>query len=287
MAVYGIAGTKSPAERFAGGDKTITYEIMMPDGKALQGCTSHDLGQNFSKAFNWTVLDTKGEKLYPWQNSWGFTTRSIGALILAHGDDRGLMFPPAIAPVQIVIVPIFKSETKNNVQTYAHEITKSLAKFRVECDEREGETAGFKFNKWELKGVPIRLEIGQKEMEQKTATIARRDTGKKQTVSIAEFSKTIDAILQNMQKTLLAKHKEFTESHTHTVESYDEFKKIMKTERGFIKALWCENSECEHAIKQETKATTRCLPLDAKSKKGECIFCKKPAQHQWLFAQSY
>ncbi|PIR26115.1 MAG: proline--tRNA ligase [Candidatus Brennerbacteria bacterium CG11_big_fil_rev_8_21_14_0_20_43_10] len=287
MAIYGIVGTKSVAERFAGGDKTITYEIMTPDGKALQGCTSHDLGQNFSKAFNWTVLDKKGEKLYPWQNSWGFSTRSIGALILAHGDDRGLMFPPAIAPVQIVIVPIFKSETKNNVRTYAREVAKYISKFRVEYDEREGETAGFKFNKWELKGVPIRVEIGQKEMEQKTATIVQRDTGEKQTIALSELTKTIGAILHNMQKTLLAKHKQFTELHTHTVDSYDEFKKIMKTERGFIRAFWCENPECERAIKQETKATTRCLPLNAIKEKGVCVHCGNPAIHRWLFAQAY
>lgn len=283
MALYGIKGIKSESEKFAGAKQTFTYEMLMPDGKALQGCTSHDLGQNFAKAFDWFVQDKEGQKLYPWQNSWGFSTRSIGGLIMTHSDDSGLILPPAIAQFQVVIIPIPKSG--DDVMHYAKIQKEKLeAKgIRVKLDDKDGESAGFKFNVWEVKGVPVRLEIGEKEMQEGTVTALRRDTMEKSTIKIEEISK----ILVSIQTDLLARHKKFTEDHTYVVNSYDEFKNIMEGERGFLSAFWCEDAGCEAKIKQETKATTRCLPIDAKEEKGNCIGCGKPAVHRWIFAQSY
>ncbi len=283
MALYGIAGTKSETEKFAGAKQTFTYEMLMPDGKALQGCTSHDLGQNFAKAFDWFVQDKTGQKLYPWQNSWGFSTRSIGGLIMTHSDDSGLILPPAIAPIQVVIIPIPKSG--DHVMKYALAQKEALEAqgIRVKLDDKEGESAGFKFNGWEVKGVPVRLEIGDKEVEEGIVTMLRRDTMEKSKVKTEDVA----AVLVSMQKALLEKHKKFTIEHTHIVDSYDEFKRIMEGERGFLSAFWCEDAICEANIKHETKATTRCLPLDTKDEKGVCIACGKPATHRWIFAQSY
>lgn len=283
MALYGIKGIKSETEKFAGAAQTFTYEILMPDGKALQGCTSHDLGQNFAKAFDWSLQDKNGQKLYPWQNSWGFSTRSIGGLIMTHSDDSGLILPPAIAQYQVVIVPIPKSG--DSVMAYAKKQKEELEAFgiRVKLDDKDGESAGFKFNQWEVKGVPVRLEIGESEEKEQVVTLVRRDTMEKVKAQIGDVAGVLDA----MQKEMLARHKKFTEEHTHIVDSYDEFKRIMESERGFLSAFWCEDKTCEAMIKKETKATTRCLPLDAKEEKGACILCGKDASHRWLFAQSY
>lgn len=287
LAIYGVPGVKSESEKFAGAVRTFTYEILMPDGKALQGCTSHDLGQNFSHSFNWTVLDENNKPLYPYQNSWGFSTRSIGAFILSHGDDNGLFLPPQIAPIQIVVIPIFKVKTQNTIIAYSEKLKKILKRFRIEVDTRKGETAGFKFNKWELKGVPLRIEIGEKEMNSQTITIVRRDTGKKEEIKLDDASKRINRLFFEMQKQALERHKKFTEQNTREEDSYKKFKEIMKTTRGFIRAFWCENPDCEAKIKQETKATTRCLPLDAKKEEGRCIYCGGKASYRWLFAQAY
>ncbi len=283
MALYGIAGTKSESEKFAGADQTFTYEMLMPDGKALQGATSHDLGQNFAKAFEWFVQDEKGQKLYPWQNSWGFSTRSIGGLIMAHGDDQGLIMPPNIAPTQVILIPIPGSSQAT--QKYAVEQKKKLESLgvRVKCDDREGESAGFKFNKWEIRGVPVRLEIGDREAKKGIVTAVQRNRLQRTEIKTDE----VPAILKDIQDDLLSLHKKFTEDNTHVVDSYEEFKKIMEGSRGFISAFWCENKECEEKIKTETKASTRCLPLNTKEEKGSCIYCGKSAVHRWLFAQAY
>jgi prolyl-tRNA synthetase len=234
------------------------------------------------------VVDQNGEPLHPWQNSWGFSTRSIGALILSHGDDNGLLLPPAIAPVQIIVVPIVSGTGNDTVMAYAQKICGTLKPaFRVCLDTREGETPGFKFNKWELKGVPLRLEIGKREAEQKTATVVRRDTGEKQSVALAGLAAELKKLLAAMQQEAFARHKAFTETHTHDAKTYDELKDIMKGERGFIRAFWCENAACEKKIKDETKATTRCLPLDAKEESGTCVYCGAKATHRWLFGLSY
>jgi len=285
LGMYGIKGIKSNTEKFAGGNKTYTFESLMPNGKSLQACTSHDLGQNFSKSIDWTVQDQDGQKIFPYQNSWGFSTRSIGGLILAHGDENGLKLPPYIAPIQVVIIPIPGHKTALEKST---EIYNSLNKdFRVELDSYDGETAGFKFNKWELKGVPLRIELGDRDVVANSVIIVRRDTGEKITTSISELSSKINSLLLEIQNSLFAKHKKFTEDHTFSVDSYDEFKKIMGTSRGFIKAHWCENAECETQIKTDTKATTRCLPLDAPKEEGKCIKCGAPSHHRWIFGLSY
>ncbi len=283
MAIYGIIGTKSDTEKFAGGNLTYTFESLMPGGKSLQACTSHDLGQNFSKSWDWTVQDKSGKNVYPWQNSWGFSTRSIGGLILAHGDDDGLVLPPNIAPIQIIVVPI----PGQKLDDYLKKISQKLSDYRVKIDQLEGETAGFKFNKWEIKGVPVRLEVGQKEADQNQITLCRRDTKQKQTISLDNLSSEIEKILNDIQTNLFEKHKKFTQDNTHIVDTYDNFKKIMSTTKGFISAFWCQNPDCEAQIKADTKATTRCLPIDAKKETGVCVYCGKPATHRWLFGQSY
>ncbi|MBI3385770.1 proline--tRNA ligase [Candidatus Gottesmanbacteria bacterium] len=283
LALYGIAGLKSESEKFAGAKQTFSYEMLMPDGKALQGCTSHDLGQNFSKAFDWSVQDADGRQLFPWQNSWGFSTRSIGGLIMAHGDDSGLILPPNIAPIQVILIPIPGSSPDTIKYAIAQREELKKLGIRVKCDDKEGESAGFKFNKWEVRGVPVRLEIGDKEAKEGVVTAVRRDMMEKSKIRVGE----IPQILKVIQDSLLAKHKKFTEENTHKVTSYEEFKTIMAGKRGFISAFWCEEAGCETEIKQETKASTRCLPLGAKTEKGTCIHCGKPATHRWIFAQAY
>lgn len=285
LAIYGVAGVKSNQEKFAGADKTYTFEMLMPDGKALQGCTSHDLGQNFAKAFDWTVSGPEGERLYPWQNSWGLSTRSIGGLIMVHGDDNGIVLPPKIAPIQVVIIPIPGS---NKAIGYANDLRKSIsADFRCKVDLKIGETAGYKYNKWEVRGIPVRVEIGDEEVTKDEVTIVRRDTGEKVIVSRKGFNKKLEFLLDTIQNNLFDNHRKFTKDNTHVIDSYDEFKKLMSGKRGFISAFWCENADCEAKIKSETKASTRCLPLGSKEEDGKCIYCGKKATHRWLFAQAY
>jgi len=285
MSIYGIVGIKSDTEKFAGGHQSYTFEALMPNGKSLQASTSHDLGQNFSKSFDWTVQDKDGKKVFPYQNSWGFSTRSIGGLIMAHGDDNGLKLPPNIAPIQVAIVPIpgHKEAPKKAQEIY----TQLKPYFRLELDNYEGQTAGFKFNKWELKGVPLRLEIGDRDLINKTVLLVRRDNGEKIVVKLDKLKEKITEVLEDIQKSLFLKHKKFTQDNTHTVDSYDDFKKIMNTTRGFINAHWCQNAECEAQIKNETKATTRCLPLNSPKETGKCIHCGKESQQRWLFGLSY
>lgn len=285
MAMYGIKGVKSNSEKFAGAGKTFCFESLMPNGKALQAATSHDLAQNFSKSFNWTVQNQKGEKVYPYQNSWALSTRSIGGLIMVHGDDQGLVLPPNIAPIQIIIVPVPNQKNALELATKVHNDLKN--QFRTDIDLVDDETLGFKFNKWEIKGVPVRLEIGQKEIDDGEVTIFRRDTDEKQKINIKDLTSYLQNLLSDIQTSLFEKHKKFTADNTFLIDSYDEFKKIMSTTRGFISAHWCESAECEAAIKAETKATTRCLPLDAKEESSKCIHCGQPSTHRWLFAQSY
>lgn len=283
LALYGIAGKKSETEKFAGARQTYSFEMLMPDGKALQSCTSHDLGQNFAKAFDWTVQDENGKPIHPWQNSWGFSTRSIGGLIMVHGDDQGLIMPPNIAPIQVILIPIPDSSAETVHYAIAQRKKLEDLGVRVKCDDKEGESAGFKFNKWEVRGVPIRLEIGATEAKEGIVTAVRRDIFEKTKISVDE----IPAMLKEIQERLLEKHKKFTDDNTHEARSYEEFKKIMAGSRGFIRAFWCEEASCEAEIKIETKASTRCLPLNSKEEKGTCVHCGNPASHLWLFAQAY
>lgn len=285
MGMYGIIGVKSNAEKFAGGSQTYTFESLMPNGKSLQACTSHDLGQNFSQSINWTVQDSHGKSIFPWQNSWGLSTRSIGGLIMSHGDQKGLVLPPNIAPIQLVIVPI---PGHNLALDFSNKLFAELQKsYRVKLDATDGETAGSKFNKWEIKGVPVRLEVGDRDVAGNSVVVCRRDTGEKSSVTLEKLSSVLADIFKDIQLRLFEKHRLFTLENTHTVDSYDQFKQIMETSRGFIKAHWCENAECEAQIKADTKATTRCLPLDAIEEVGACVHCGQPSRHRWLFGLSY
>ena len=286
-----VIGRKSTTEKFAGANITYTLEALMPDGKALQLGTSHNLGDNFSRAFDIKFQDKEGKLQYAWQTSWAETTRVIGGLIMTQGDDKGLIMPPFIAPYQVVLLPIRKNkeEASQAHKDYVDSIFKELtdAGIRVHIDDRDGYSPGWKFNEWELKGVPVRIEIGQREVEEDVVTVARRDNGTKIKVQSSKIKTEVDSLLKDIHTTLFSKAKTFLEENTHTVDSYDEFKEIMKTKRGFLKALWCENAECEKKIKEETKASTRVLPVDAKEEKGVCILCGKAATHRWYFGQSY
>jgi len=290
LALPGFAGKKSETERFPGALDTFTYEMLMPDGKALQGCTSHDLGQNFSEVFEISFQDKDGKKKYVWQTCWGLSTRSIGALIMVHGDDQGLVLPPKIAPIQTVIIPIFEKKTTQEILAFCSKIKEDLEKggIRVELDNRTQYTPGWKFNEWELKGVPLRVEIGKKEIKENFVRVVRRDTNTDSRFEIQDLRFKIQRLLDEIQENLYKKAERSLEENTHEVgDNYEEFKKAMKGKRGFLWAFWCGNPKCEAKIKEETKATTRLLPSDAKKQKGKCIYCGKKAEHLWLFAQAY
>jgi prolyl-tRNA synthetase len=282
----GHIGVKSESEKFAGAKDSISFESLMPDGKALQSCTSHDLGQNFSKVFNIKFQDVDGESKYVWQTSWGFSTRSIGALILAHGDDNGLRLPPNVAPYQVVIIPVGDNA---NVISRCRVLLQELKDkdIRVILDDRDDETLGYKINKWELKGVPVRLEVGEKEISDNNITAVRRDNGVKGKIPLHDIVESIKNLLKNIQEDMLSESEKFLSDNTFSVDKFDELKKIMSGGRGFIKSHWCESPECEAKIKEETKATTRCKLLDEKEEPGKCVYCGKKSNYRWIFGQSY
>ncbi|MCA9392269.1 proline--tRNA ligase [candidate division WWE3 bacterium] len=285
-ALPGIVGKKSASEKFPGALETLTFESLMPGGKALQSCTSHDLAQNFSVPFDITFLDREGEQQHVWQTSWGFSTRSMGGFILAHGDDQGLVIPPAVAPYQVVILQVHETdEVATVVNNLASELKTAGIRFTI--DNREGESLGYKINKWELKGVPVRVEIGSKEATEGKLTAVRRDNGEKSTVAQDNAAVGINELLQTIQQNLYNRALQFQDDNTHVVDDYEEFRRVMDHERGFIRAMWCEDASCEASIKEETKATTRCLPLDAQEEDGKCVYCGKPARHRWYFALAY
>jgi len=287
LAIPVLAGKKSEKEKFAGAKTTYALEALMPDAKALQSCTSHDLSDHFSKVFNIRYQSQDKKLEYVHQTSWGFSTRNIGALIMVHGDDNGLVLPPKIAPTQVIIVPIDPKD--NTLIFYSKEIVDSLKKagMRVDLDLREAQTLGYKFNDWELLGVPIRLEIGQKEVENKTITAARRDNGKKVTIKKGELTEELQHLLDEIQSDLFLKAYDFLVEHTFEASDYSDFRKIMKDSKGFIKAFWCENPLCEAKIKEETKATIRVIPFEQPKDIGSCIYCKKPGKVLAYFAQAY
>lgn len=288
FAIDGVWGRKSESEKFPGAVSTLAYEMLMPDGKALQGCTSHDLGQNFARAFNISFSGRDGKSQVPYQTCWGFSWRAIGALIMAHGDNQGLIIPPKLAPVQIVIIPIFQgNQSDKDLEKKSQELKNTLNDFKIELDARKEYSVGWKFNQWELKGIPLRIEIGPKEVKEKKATLVRRDNGEKRTVKFADLTLEVQKTLNSIQKNLFEKSKQYLKEQTREVFDYKEFKDIMLKERGFVKAFWCEAPDCEAKIKEETKATTRCLPYDAPKEKGTCIYCAKAAEGRWIFAQAY
>jgi prolyl-tRNA synthetase len=289
-AVPVIAGRKSEAEKFPGAHTTYTLEALMGDTRALQACTSHNLGTNFSRAFDIQYLDRNNRLQYVWQTSWGFSARSVGGIIMVHGDDKGLILPPRLAPTQAVIVPIYsKEEDRGRVLDAANRLKKDLDQFRVELDDREGLTPGFKFNEWELRGVPVRVEIGPRDVDGNQVVLARRDTGEKVPVPLEELLPAVRGMLDHIHDTLYARAKQFTEAHTHYVDSYDEFKQRTRGEggAGFLMAHWCGKPACEKAIQEETRATIRAIPFDAPLEKGSCIYDGTESNVRVVFAKAY
>lgn len=291
LAIPVISGKKSKREKFAGALETFAIEAMMSDGKSLQMGTSHNLGQQFSKVFNIRFEDRNQKLQYVWQTSWGVSTRLIGALVMAHGDDSGLKFPPNIAPVQVVIVPISAGNWKENVLPLARNIEEKLREegLRVKLDEREEFTPGWKFSEWEMRGVPLRVEIGPKDIEKKQVVVVRRDTGKKENVTQASMNRKVPEILREIQKNMFEMALKFQQENTHEVKDYEEFKAIMESKKGFIKAFWCEDQVCEEKIKEETMATIRVILLDQdkKAARGKCVFCQKPTETVVYFGRAY
>lgn len=289
LGIYGYAGKKSTSEKFAGADMTLTYEILAPDGKIVQGCTSHNLGENFAKAFKIQFQDDKGKQQFVSQTCWGLSTRSIGVLIMVHGDDNGLILPPQMAPLQVVIIPIITKFSDNvQINKLTREIYELLESHNIKVKlDNSDQSAGWKFNQYDLEGVPIRIEIGPQEAARKEVSIKLRDGNSYPSVKVEDAAETVEKLLEQLQITLLSKSREFTKDNTRQADTYSQFKEIMNTTRGFIEAFWCEDPNCEAKIKEETKATTRCLPLGSIEANGECVYCKKNAKFRWLFGQSY
>jgi prolyl-tRNA synthetase len=290
MALPVVKGRKSEGERFPGAVDTYCIEAMMQDGKALQAGTSHFLGQNFAKAFDVQFTNKEGKLGYVWGTSWGVSTRLMGALIMAHSDDDGLVLPPKLAPIHVVIVPIFRTDEElAKISEKAQEIAAALRKqgFAVKFDNRDTHKPGFKFAEWELKGVPVRLAIGPRDMEAGTVEVARRDTKEKQVMKLDEVVEKIPALLDDIQTTIYARARTFRSEVTTEVNSYEEFKKVLNEKGGFLTAHWDGTPETEAAIKEETKATIRCIPLDAKEEAGVCIYSGKPSTRRVLFARAY
>jgi prolyl-tRNA synthetase len=290
MALPVIRGLKSESERFAGALDTYCIEALMQDGKALQAGTSHFLGQNFAKAFDVKFLSKENKLEYVWATSWGVSTRLIGALVMAHSDDDGLILPPKIAPVQVVIVPIFKNdEQKAAIDAKVNEIVSALkAKgVSVKYDDNDQTRPGWKFNEYEMKGVPVRLAIGARDLENNAVEIARRDTKEKQTVSLNGIADTILQLLTTIQQAMFEKAKAYRDSHITPVDNWDEFISVLETKGGFASAHWDGTAETEAAIKEKTKATIRCIPLNQPAEAGNCILTGKSSKQRVLFAQAY
>lgn len=290
MAVPVIRGVKTESERFAGALETYCIEALMQDGKALQAGTSHFLGQNFAKAFDVKFANKEGQKEYVWATSWGVSTRLMGALVMTHSDDNGLVLPPKLAPIQVVIVPIYKGlEQLDVISEKVDPLVKELrAKgISVKFDNRDTHKPGFKFNEYELKGVPVRIAIGNRDLENGTYEIARRDTLEKETIPADEVVAKIEFLMEDIQKNIYQKAYDYREGHITTVDSYEEFKKVLEEKGGFISAHWDGTSETEDRIKEETKATIRCIPIDVKQEEGSCMVTGKQSPHRVLFAKAY
>lgn len=290
MAIPVVKGTKTESERFAGALETYCIEALMQDGKALQAGTSHFLGQNFAKAFDVKFADKDGKLNYVWATSWGVSTRLIGALIMTHSDDNGLVLPPNLAPNQVVIVPIYRKEEEfEAVNEVAENLMKELRSkgIRVKYDNRDTHKPGWKFNEYELKGVPVRIAIGPKDVEKGTVELARRDTLTKEFIKREDVVEKVVSLMTEIQDNLFKKASAFRDEHITEVSSYDEFKEVLKTKGGFVLAHWDGTAETEEMVKNETKATIRCIPLDGQDEAGTCVFTGKPSSRKVLFAQAY
>ncbi|MEO1033534.1 MAG: proline--tRNA ligase [Bacteroidota bacterium] len=290
MAIPVIQGLKTESERFAGAEETMCIEALMQDGKALQAGTSHFLGQNFAKAFDVKFANKEGQLDYVWASSWGVSTRLMGALIMTHSDDKGLVLPPNLAPYQVVIVPIYKNEEQfNAVKKVADEIMGDLKErnISVKFDHRDTLRPGAKFARYELQGVPLRIAIGPKDLEDNTVELARRDTLTKETVILDRINVVVEDLLEDIQESLFNKALAFRDDHITEVNDFEEFKSVLETKAGFISAHWDGTAETEQKIKELTKATIRCIPLDHKKEAGKCVLTGNPSSQRVLFAKAY
>ena len=290
MSVPVVRGLKSESERFAGAEETFCIEALMQDGKALQAGTSHFLGQNFAKAFDVKFANKEGKQDYVWATSWGVSTRLMGALIMTHSDDNGLVLPPLLAPIQVVIVPIYKGEEQ--LAQIAEKVLPLKEELKaqgisVKFDDRDTFKPGYKFNEYELKGVPVRIAIGARDLEAGTFELARRDTLQKWTVDADQVIEAVQTTLKEMQQNLFDQALEFQTQNTREANSYEEFKSLIETHGGFISAHWDGTTDTEDRIKEETKATIRCIPLNQKTEDGQCIYSGNPSKGRVLFAKAY
>lgn len=290
MAIPVVKGIKTETERFAGADETYCIEALMQDGKALQAGTSHFLGQNFAKAFDVKFANAEGKQEHVWGTSWGVSTRLMGALVMTHSDDQGLVLPPNLAPIQVVIVPIYKTDEQlTEITAAVNDLTAKLKKLRisVKYDDRTTQKPGFKFAEWELKGVPVRIAVGPKDLENGTFEVARRDTLTKETVSGEGIVTYINDLLEQIQTDLFNKALDYRNTHITEVNSFEEFKEVLDGKAGFVSAHWDGTAETEEKIKDLTKATIRCIPLDSKEEAGTCVFTGNPSSKRVLFAKAY
>ena len=288
LAIPVFTGLKTESEKFAGADKTYCIEAMMGDKRALQAGTSHNLGQNFAKAFDVTFQTKDNQEEWVWATSWGISTRLVGAVILTHGDEKGLRLPPKIAPVQVIVIPISKDDQQTaEVKAYLNPILAALERsgVRVQVDWTDN-SPGFKFNEWEMKGVPLRMEVGPRDVQQGNVVLARRDTGEKQVLAKNEAVEKIPYLLENIQQGLFDQALKFREENTYNIESYDEFKKVIK-KGGFVRCGWDGTEKTETRVKEETKATIRCIPFDENPSGLTCVFSGQPAKHEVIYAKAY
>ncbi|KXG74812.1 proline--tRNA ligase [Thermotalea metallivorans] len=286
LAIPVVTGRKSDKEKFAGAYATYTMEALMHDGKALQAGTSHNLGQHFTKAFEITYLDRNGELQHPYHTSWGVSTRLIGAIIMVHGDNRGLVLPPRLAPIQVVMIPI--AQHKEGVLDKVYELKQLLGDdIRVEIDDNDNYSPGWKFNEYEMKGVPIRIEVGPKDIEKNQVMIFRRDTLEKQAVPMEGLRETVLKLLDDIHDTMLERARRHRDENTYDISDFEDFKKKMEERPGFAKGMWCGDRQCEDNIKAETGATIRCIPFEQEDLGDKCHFCGKEAKHMVYVAKAY
>ena len=293
LALPVICGEKTESEKFAGAQKTYCIEALMADGKSLQAGTSHNLGQHFARVFGIKFLDEDQTEKYVWQTSWGVSTRLIGGVVMAHGDDSGLVLPPRIAPIQLIFVPIYTTATQDTVLQKVKTLNSQILKFsnsqiRSEPDFRDTYTPGWKFNEWEMKGVPLRAEVGPKDIQKKQVVLVRRDTHEKIIVPEEDLTEKVVTLLREIQEGIYSKALAFREEHTTRTDRFEEFKEVLETKKGFLISGWCGSPECEEKVKEETKATIRCIPSEGNNQvEGHCVACGKPAQKKAYFARSY
>lgn len=289
LAIPVITGYKSDAEKFPGATATYCIEAMMGDTKSLQAGTSHNLGQNFSKPFNVRYQTQDGGLEYVWQTSWGISTRLIGALIMAHGDNNGLVIPPEMADTKAIIIPIYNSdEEKTQILEMCSKISEKLnTLIKTQIDDREQYKPGWKFSEWELLGIPVRIEMGPKDFKENSMVVFRRDTKQKEKVSVNNITDYVTGILKTIQQDMFLRAKKFREDNTYLIDDYDEFKNVIEDKGGFIRSHWCGSGNCEAKIQEETKATLRVIPFDVKKEKGKCLICGKDSANRVIFAKAY